>query len=230
MTIGIDTSVYTDDSGLPMEEITFEQGTLHYKTTNCRGDISLEKNQAYLVVPPGSYVHADYFLRLVAALIVFEAGGLMLHAATILYRDMAVMFIGPSGSGKTTIARHSPGQIVLNDDLGILIPGKASSERGDPWIVYSTPFTGQDQVGWTTLDAPLGGLFGLIKDRHVRIEEISRAGQLASMYASVPVIPLDINRNIDLLNRCDSILNFCPLYLLHFLPDNTFWEMVISRL
>ena len=74
-----------------------------------------------------AFEEVEYFLRVIYALLVFQAGGLLFHAAGIVRDGQCYLFFGHSGSGKTTVARLSSTDLVLNDDLVVLIPRQISS-------------------------------------------------------------------------------------------------------
>lgn len=162
----------------------------------------------------------EYILRVIYSFLSFESGGLMLHAAGIVHRGYAYLFLGESGSGKTTIARVSAGKVILNDDLVILIP------TGREWQVHSTPFWNPSQVRPQPASAELAGLFKLFKDSQVYIEEFSGAQALAEIIACVPLIASHPKLGAQLFKRCETILERTALMRLHFLPDNSFWKPI----
>lgn len=181
-------------------------------THNAYGQLSLSSSR------PQDEV--EYFLRVVYALLVFNAGGLLFHAAGIVRRERAFLFFGHSGSGKTTISRLSRDNVVLNDDLVVLLP------QGEGWRAYATPFWNPTQIRPTSNSAPVAGLFRLVQDKDVFLEAMGKGQAIAEMIASVPVIPEDRSRGVELLARCGSLLEEVPSYRLHFLPDDSFWTVV----
>ena len=75
-----------------------------------------------LLTAPAHYVDADlaaYALGPVLAIALYLRGAVLLHAASVVMRDNAVLFAGTSGSGKSTTAAilHRHGYEVLSDDL-----------------------------------------------------------------------------------------------------------------
>ncbi len=185
-----------------------------------RGDLKLSSVQPVEDV--------DYFLRVAYALLAFEAGGLLFHAAGVVRNGWTFLFFGHSGSGKTTVARLSKNDIVLNDDLVMLLPDSQGSQERSNWVAYATPFWNPTQVRPTPHSAPCAGLYRLVQDRDVFLEPMSQGQALAEMVSNVPVIPDDPTRNSELLKRGMDLLGAMPAYLLHFLPDDSFWDAVES--
>lgn len=184
--------------------------------------VDVERGQARLTIRADHALEeVEYFLRIVYALLVFRAGGLLFHAAGIVRRDRGYLFFGYSGSGKTTVARLSPHDRVLNDDLVVLLP----AARG--WIVHATPFSNPTQVQPVgPCSAPIAALLRLVQNTTVHLEAVTPAQGLAEIVASVPVISTDPDRSFLLLERCQRLLREVPIYRLHFLPDDSFWPAV----
>ncbi|HYC59559.1 MAG TPA: hypothetical protein VEK79_08330 [Thermoanaerobaculia bacterium] len=75
-----------------------------------------------LLTTPPHYTDADlaaYALGPVLAVALHARGAVLLHAASVVMRDKAVLFAGTSGAGKSTTAAilHRHGYEVLSDDL-----------------------------------------------------------------------------------------------------------------
>lgn len=200
---------------------TFRDGAAYFDEPGYQGYIDLKANKAELSLASTRPLEdIDYFLRVIYAMLVFQAGGLLFHAAGIVRKGKAYLFFGHSGSGKTTVSRLSPKDVTLNDDLVLLIPEEVS------WRVYSTPFWNPTQVRPSPQTAPLKGLYRLVQDRHVYLEAMSPGQAVAETFASAPVISGDPSKAGDLLLRCRQLLAVVPVYRLHFLPDDSFWKFV----
>ncbi len=210
------------DTGMAFDK----NGVLHFQASGYRGQIDIQQKTGTLhlaSVQPAEEV--EYLLRVAFALLAFEAGGLMLHAAGIVRGKQAYLFFGHSGAGKTTIARHSTDAdaIVLNDDLVILRP------KPSGWQAYGTPFWNPTQTRPSSHDAPLGALFQLVQDRQVFLEPLSPSKAIAELVANVPVIPADPARGLSLLQRISDVVQCTPVQRLHFLPDSSFWNVVLDQ-
>jgi len=202
----------------------FRDGVLHFTAPGYKGFIDEETGEAQLQLSSTQPLEeVDYFLRVAYALLALRAGGLLFHAAGIVRKGHGYLFFGHSGSGKTTVARVSPDDLVLNDDLVLLTPGR----RG--WVIHATPFWNPSQVRSVGCrSAPLTAMFRLVQDREVYLEEIGQGGMLAELVSNVPVIPADPIRSRRLLEIGQGLLHQVPIYRLHFLPDSSFWNVVES--
>jgi hypothetical protein len=199
----------------------FKEGTAYFDAPGYQGYIDLKAGMGQLSLASIRPLEdIDYFLRVVYAMLVFQAGGLLFHAAGIVRSGKAYLFFGHSGSGKTTVSRLSPKDVILNDDLVLLVPEEAA------WRVYSTPFWNPTQVRPSPQTAPLKGLYRLVQDRNVYLETMSPGQAVAETFASIPVISGDPSKAVDLLLRCRQLLSVVPVYRLHFLPDDSFWKFV----
>ena len=182
---------------------------------SCRGQLQLATQPAIDEV--------DYCLRVIYALLLFEAGGFLFHGAGIVRGGEAYVFFGHSGSGKTTVARLSIGDQVLNDDLVAIIP-----EDGG-WVVHATPFWNPTQVQPAPNRATLTAFYRLVQDKQVYLEAISEAAAQAEVLTCIPIVTTDPRRNLTILTRLAEILKVAPCYRLHFLPDASFWDVIFDK-
>jgi hypothetical protein len=206
---------------LSEQPLFFENEAVIVKTAGLEGLIRCEKGFAEINLPETKWIeNTEYFLRLVTALQVFYGGGLMFHAAGIVKDDCAYLFFGHSGAGKTTVARNSPGAIILNDDLVIL------TRENETWRAHATPFSNPTQVNPVNQSAILQSIYRLVQDDHVYLESMSTGQAFAEVLANVPVIPEHPGWRGDLLIRCQALIDTLPVYKLHFLPDGSFWKVI----
>ena len=207
------------EAGFP--DVQFWSNGVRLSAPGYDGCIDLETQRAVLTLSSANPVEeVEYFLRVIYAVLAFEAGGLMVHAAGVVRNERAYVFLGHSGSGKTTVARLSEDCQVLNDDLLVLWPEQAS------WIVYGTPFWNPTQVKPGGQHAALTMLLRLVQDQQVSLVALSLAQAVAEMVANVPVISADAGRSQQVLQRCFSIVRSVPGYSLHFLPEPSFWRVI----
>ncbi len=202
-------------------KLIFTPDGLQFVSPEFRGFLDVSRGMADVnLQSPQPFPVIDYFIRIVFSMLAFRAGGLLFHGAGIVRNGKAFLFFGHSGSGKTTVARLSPQDIVLNDDLILLLP-----EDGK-WIAHATAFWNPTQVHPTYQAATLVGLFLLVQARQVCAEKMALGQALAEIVSNVPVIPADTGRNAQLMELVFSMLRKVPAYRLHFLPDNSFWQAV----
>lgn len=185
------------------------------------GDIDLSKGNANLYTSSTRIVETtDYLLRVIYALIIFKQGGLLFHGAGIIRNSETYLFFGHSGAGKSTVARLSPNDTVINDDLVVLLP------QAGKWTVFATPFWNPTQVKPAPVSAPLKGLYRLVQDKTVYLEPLGAGQGLAELISNIPVIPDNPFLNMELFTRGRELLENIPAYRLHFLPDDSFWQVV----
>jgi len=202
-------------------EVEFSEKAWEFRSPFYEGKIDLQRQNASLAfISSHPFEGVDYFLRLIYALLAYENGGLLFHAAGVVRNGRAYVFIGHSGVGKTTVSRLSGEQNVLNDDLVTLMP------QSDGWKVHATPFWNPTQVRPRPSSAPLHAIYQLVQDRKVFLDEISPSLGLAEFLASIPVISLDPFRCQKLLLRAQMLLETYPVRNLHFLPDDSFWDII----
>ena len=213
---------YTSGPAPAERPFTFDRGVLRFTAAHCTGALDLIAWRAHLgVIAPRPFEPIDYFVRAALALLAFEAGGLLFHAAGLARRGNGYAFFGYSGSGKTTVARVSSDARILNDDLVVLLPDASR------WNIYATPFSNPTQVTPAGPQfAPLAALYRLVQDRQVFVEPIAPAAAMAEVIACSPVVGADPDRVLALLARAEQLVSVVPVRRLHFLPDSSFWTVV----
>jgi hypothetical protein len=200
----------------------FQDGVLHFSAPGYQGFIDEKAKRGYLRLSSAQPVEdIDYFLRVVLALLVHQAGGILMHTAAIVRNGRAYLFFGHSGSGKTTVCRVSDANYkILNDDLILLLP------QGKSWLAHGTPFWNPTQTKPTNQSAPVAGMYLLTQDTRVYVQELAPGKATAALISNVPVIPQDPVRSIPLLEALAQLHKNTPVYELHFLPDDSFWDVI----
>jgi hypothetical protein len=200
---------------IALDQIVFNTPGLHGRVDFFTGSGDLQ------VFSSKPEITVDYALRNMIAILAVRNGGLMFHGAGIIHSGAGCLFFGPSGSGKTTVAAHLLAQdTLLNDDLVLVMKVK------DRWQIFGTPFTHPEQQEPTSGSGPLCGMFRLVQDQDVFLEEITRGQALAELVGSLPVLAAIPAMTPLLLARVDELIDSIPVQRLHFLPDFSFWEVV----
>ena len=210
-------TTYTDS------QISFQNEQVTVSGVELDGSCDISKRQAFLSVMGSTpAVSVDYFLRVALAVLVFYKGGLMVHGAGILHHGKGYLFFGQSGSGKTTVSRASINDTVLNDDLVVLVP------QENTWQMFSTPFWNPTQIEPIRLAASLSAMYRLIQDKTVFVESQKPSQALAEFISNIPIIASNPAFCEDLMERSITLLRDVPVYRLHFLPDDSFWQVIIG--
>lgn len=202
-------------------EISFSGITIHLSSQGYAGYFDIGQKTGELFIEVANPLDAvEYYLRILFATLTFENEGIMVHGAGIMHKGGGYVFFGHSGSGKTTISRASVQDIVLNDDLVVLKMHEGT------WMIYSTPFSNPTQVAPQKQAVNLTAIFNLVQGTTVSITPMKSAQALAELISNIPVISSNPRYSLDLLDRCNSILYLIPAYQLHFLPDDSFWQVI----
>jgi len=189
------------------------------------GRIALRDRQAQLQhYGPVAFSELEYFLRIACALLVYHAGGLLVHAAGLQVDGAVYLFIGQSGSGKSTVVALSREAVALGDDLILLRPTPGG------WQAYGTPFWNLDARGadvrCSAHSGPLTGIYKLVQDPDVYLEALSLPVAVAELVANCPVvngIAVDLP---ELVGRCRTLARAVPPAALHFRKDPGFWQLI----
>jgi hypothetical protein len=218
------------------DEVSFQDGIAILRSPTYHGFINSEDHIAQICIREDQpIVDIDYCLRVVYALLAFQAGGFLFHGAGIIHHQKGYLFFGHSGAGKTTVSRLSSGDQIINDDLVILMPPEYSpgleneqpgGEKSTNWSIHSTPFWNPSQVKPSQLSCDLAAMFHLVKDKEVFLEPLRKAQAFAELVAGVRIIPLDVHQGINVLDRIERLQKQVPVYNLHFLPNASFWKLI----
>jgi hypothetical protein len=203
-------------------ETNFQDGVLHFSAEGYKGYIDEKARYGYLRLSSMQPVEdIDYFIRNIFALLIHQKGGVLMHTAGIVRNDKTYLFFGHSGSGKTTICKASKDEFkILNDDLILLFP------QNENWFAYGTPFWNPTQIKPNNYSAPVTSMYLLKQDSRVYTKEITSGKAIAALISNVPVIPQDPIRSSKLFDLLSEIQRNIPIYELHFLPDNSFWDVI----
>lgn len=202
-----------------------QTGLFSIDTKSCSGEFSLMDWKGLIKINSQAEIKTilneiEYGLRCLFAFMVFNSGGILLHASGIVIDQTGYLFIGKSGAGKSTIVRNSYDKEILGDDMLAVFP----SENG--WNVMATPFTNPGLQSVKPKKVHLGNLYYLRKSLSTYSEEISSSEALAELVANVPVIPSISEFTLGVIDRCRQIVHEISCKKLYFLPDRSFLEVI----
>jgi hypothetical protein len=162
----------------------------------------------------------DCLLRILLTWMLLPRTGFLLHAATVVRRDRAYLFMGKSGAGKSTVASLAPEGSVLTDELSLV-------RREDGiWRAYGTPFWGEFRAGDSNTSAPIAGIFRLVQAEENRVTPLRPVEFLRAMIANVLFFsrrPADSQRLLEIVGQAAQELRG---YALEFRKDRTLWEVL----
>ena len=163
----------------------------------------------------------DSLLRVLHSLILAREGGFLLHAASIVMKGNAYIFVGVSGSGKTTLARLAPpGATLLSDEVSYV------RKQGSEYLAYGTPFTGELGQNGDNICAPVRAVYLLVQGPCNSVTPLSLGGATSGLMRNVLFFASESELVQALLaSVCDFVLNV-PVKRLEFVPDVTVWEVI----
>lgn len=199
----------------------YAQGSYVIESPQYRGTIDIKSSQAELhYSSPLPFYDFEYFLRIVISHALYKKGGFLFHSAGIVRDDRAYLFFGKSGSGKTTVAQHSAGLKILSDDLVGVLPTDGGI------VAYSTPFWNPGWIRHERAQAKIAGFYRLVQSKVVADEPIPESLAVSEILSSIPVVPLNGEFCANLITKIQTILYQVEAHYLHFLPDDTFWQVI----
>lgn len=197
----------------------FEDGVCHMTAPGFFGQIDPGAGIACLQAhPQATKVELAGFVRACFVLQAFQRGGIAFHSAGVIHRGQGYGLFGPSGSGKSTVARLSMGDVVLNDDLNLIKPGKTG------WQMWATPFG----TSWQPKPR-MGSLHALLRLRQAeedRLEPMGSGVALADLVANSQGVNANVAWLPGLLDRWQEILAQVPVRALHFRKSPAFWRVI----
>jgi hypothetical protein len=166
------------------------------------------------------HVAVDTFLRVAYSLALLEAGGLLVHAASLGRGARAWVFPGRSGSGKTTLTRLSPDATLLSDEISI-VRVDAGGAR-----CYGSPFWGDLARAGENTALPLAAIHFLRHaDRHAATPVTGRAA-LAALLPNVLFFAAEPALVARVLDVAAALVEAVPCFALGFRPEVSVWEAI----
>jgi hypothetical protein len=153
-----------------------------------------------------------------------NAGVILLHSSGVIHGGGGFLFTGRSGAGKSTVARLSPGDTVLNDEI-CLVRLDGAVARAE-----STPFNGFFH-GKREGSAPLRCVCVLA---HAPSHEVSplRAAEAVACILPQIVPPIGLDECVTrgtvarMLDMAESLVRGVSVLRLGFRRDAGFWKLI----
>lgn len=193
------------------------QYLLHFGLADRHLEIHLSKDgstaHCYCLPPYDAQFHYDFFhaIRLIYLYLAQRHGMVVLHSASILYKDKLWLFSGHSGMGKSThtnLWKEYFNAPVINGDLNLL-----AIENGQP-VVHGIPWCGTSEL-YDTKSYPLGGIILLNKAPENIIEQLTpdKKRLLVSQRLISPVWTKELwNANLDIIEPWIDNVMICKLH------------------
>jgi hypothetical protein len=167
------------------------------------------------------HIAVDTFLRVVYSLALLEAGGLLVHAASLGRGARAWMFAGPSGSGKTTLTRLSPDATLLSDEIAIVRLGGDGAA-----CCYGSPFWGERGEAGRNAAVPLRAVHFLRHADHHATTPLTPRRALQSLLPNVLFFAAEPALVARVLDVAAALVERVPCYALGFRPEASVWEAI----
>ena len=218
--------VYPDSSLMVHDEssvgLTLSDEELKIVDDYLMGFANLGTNEGEIRINPVWFIPslATFVRNLFTLILVLKDNGIALHALGVLRNGEVLVFWGPSGSGKTTVARLSPGDVILSDDIVFIKP------LGQSYYIFPTPRWGDMQWGnRENRGYPLKWMFKLVKDREVYLKSYGLTQGISEIFTIPHISPNSLPFE-DLLNRYYRLMKEVPCFEMHFSKDGRFWEAI----
>ena len=185
-----------------------------------RGEWDARKGRGRILQDPDNPYAFDSFLRIVHTLIQAEAGGFLLHAASVIRGGRAFLFSGISGAGKTTISRLAPGDAtLLTDEISYI------RRDGYDYLACGTPFAGELARLGENVSAPISQLFFLAQGPENRVATLAPAETLRLLLRNILFFADDSELIKRVFRSACDFLARVPASRLTFYPDARVWDL-----
>lgn len=172
------------------------------------------------IVQRRSVYSLDALMRILIAIKLVDAGGFLLHGASIIKDGKGYIFFGPSGSGKSTIASLSRNYKILGDEQTAVrnVDGK--------YMLYSTPFWGSTPGKTIKASGELKGIHRIHHGLNNRREKLDIVSAFKTLLPEI--VRFDGHKTLieKITDNVISLLQEVEFYNLYFLPDESFWEVI----
>jgi len=163
----------------------------------------------------------DSVLRIVHTLDLAEAGGLLMHAGSVVRNGKAMLFAGVSGAGKTTITRLAPSDAtLLTDEISYV------RLEADGYYAYGTPFAGELAKSGENLKAPLAAVYLLVQGPENRIDDVPKEDAAREVLKNVLFFAEDPGLVQRVFHAACDLAERVPVKRLTFERNARVWELL----
>jgi len=220
--IELDVEIATPDVDDPQDEVRVRYDSGRWSL--CRWDFRAEwepvERRGWIQQTSNPY-SIDAVLRIIHSLVLARQGGFLLHSASAIRNGKAFLFAGVSEAGKTTISRLAPPDARLLTDEISYVRG-----RGDGFVAFGTPFTGELAKVGENVSAPIAELYLLAKGSENRIDRLAPAEATRALLANVLFFAKDEELVRAVFHSAFEFVSRVPVSRLTFVPDDRVWELI----
>jgi hypothetical protein len=150
-----------------------------------------------------------------------KQGGFLLHSASAIRNGKAFLFAGVSEAGKTTISRLAPRDVtLLTDEISYV------RRRGEEYVAFGTPFTGELAKLGENVSAPIAALYLLGKGPDNRIDPVPAGEAVRSLLSNLLFFAKDEELVQTIFHTAFEFVRRVPVSRLTFFPDARVWELI----
>jgi hypothetical protein len=162
----------------------------------------------------------EAFLRVMWSIALPDAGGMLVHAASVERNGRAFLFPGRSGSGKTTLCRLSRANQILSDEMSLVC------SMADGATCHGTPFAGELGIPGPNRAVPLSAVCMLEHgERHALVRE-RPPGALRALLPHVVHFVRDAGLTARVFAVAARLVEQVPCFRLSFRRDPGFWDLL----
>jgi hypothetical protein len=212
-------------SGAPTDVRVFRNGggdQFSVQRSDFDAIVDIRARVARAMLADANEYSLDTFFRILYSLALVDAGGLIVHAASLARAGHAYIFCGPSGSGKTTIAQLSPEATLLSDELSIVRMTTAGPRA------FGTPFWGELARAGEDQAAPVTGIYFLRHGARHAVQAVTSKATLQRLLPNVVFFARDARLTASVLDIAATLADAVPCFDLVFRRDAGFWEVIVG--
>ena len=200
-------------------DVSYQNKKFTIRRPDLEGEIDLISRRARVINRAAVYSF-DSFLRILYSLILAQEGGFLLHAAAVIRDGWGYLFMGKSGAGKSTVAAHSSEYTVLSDEISLVKKVEID------YLVYSTPFWGEQEIKGKNFSSPLAGVYQLKQSSRVVAKRLPKREAFRKLMGNILYFSQEPFLTRQLFQNCVDFIQQVSVYELEFQKDGLFWGVI----